>query len=83
MKQVLTCEQCGDLLAELEGHQLTSYGVGIRIDPKAYSEGLGWAVCNRCQHQTPFDATWLKHLTNTKAHPPPRERGALPVVSRP
>ncbi len=56
----LSCEKCGTLLAQCEGNQLTSHGFSIRIHPNAFSEGLAWAICGRCSHQTPFDATWLK-----------------------
>jgi hypothetical protein len=65
MIQNLKCEKCGTLLAELHEDRIVSHDVGIRIDPKAYSEGLAWAVCTRCSHETPFDATWFKALTNT------------------
>ncbi len=65
MKQTLTCEKCGTVLAEMEADKITSYGVGVRIVPRAYSEGLAWAICSQCSHQTAFDATWLKALTNT------------------
>lgn len=65
MKQTLKCERCGVTLAELEENKIVSHGVGIRIDPRAYAENLAWAICDRCSHQTAFDATWFKAVTNT------------------
>jgi ribosomal protein S27E len=60
MNQILKCNNCGHLLAELVDGQMKSLAIGVRVAKNTYAENLAWAMCGACHHETPLFGPFLK-----------------------
>ncbi len=59
----IVCAKCGKLQADVwrtsTGYDIESHDLYVKIDKGAFREDLAWAVCPKCGHETPFDASFL------------------------